>query len=174
MTYVICIVGRGRRSGKTSLIEGLTKTLSEDGFEVATVKNIHCSFDTPEKDTWRHLEAGASVTVATTPKNLIVIKKINNPTIDDVLKHIPINHDILFVEGFKKSSYPKILCTNDFTDAKNMIKETSNIIMVSGNIANKTNEIEQFKQKFPKIQVYTLKEITQVLRKILIKTKKQT
>ncbi|MBY8989059.1 MAG: molybdopterin-guanine dinucleotide biosynthesis protein B [Candidatus Lokiarchaeota archaeon] len=174
MTYVICVVGRGRRSGKTSLIEGLTKALTEDGFVVATVKNIHCSFDTPEKDTWKHLEAGASVTVATTPTNLIVIKKINNPTIDDVLKHIHNNHDILFVEGFKKSLYPKILCTNDFSDAKNMMKESSNIIMVSGNITNKKNEIEQFKQKFPEIQVYTLKEITQVLREILIKTKKQT
>ena len=55
-----------------------------------------------------------------------------------------------------------------------MMKESSNIIMVSGNITNKKNEIEQFKQKFPEIQVYTLKEITQVLREILIKTKKQT
>jgi molybdopterin-guanine dinucleotide biosynthesis protein B len=171
MTYVICVVGRGRRSGKTSLIEGLTKTLSDEGFEVATVKNIHHSFDTPEKDTWRHLEAGASVTVATTPTNLIVIKKINSPTIDDVLKHVPINHDILFVEGFKKSLYPKILCTNDFFDAKKMMKEVSNIIMVSGDIVNKTGDTEKFKVKFPEIQVYTLKEITQALREILIKTK---
>jgi molybdopterin-guanine dinucleotide biosynthesis protein MobB len=170
MTYVICVVGRGRRSGKTSLIEGLTKTLSDEGFEVATVKNTH-SFDTPEKDTWRHLEAGASVTFATTPTNLIIIKKLNSPTIDDVLKHVPIDHDILFVEGFKKSTYPKILCANDFSDATKMMKEVSKIIMVSGNIVNKTEEIEKFRLKFPEIQVYTLKQITQVLREILIKTK---
>ena len=166
MTYVICVVGRGRRSGKTSLIEGLTKKLSDEGFEVATVKNTH-TFDTPEKDTWRHLEAGASVTVATTPTNLIIIKKINNPIIDDVLKHVPITQDILFVEGFKKSLYPKILCTNDFSDAKKMIKEVSNIMMVSGNIVNKTLEINKFKLRFPEIPVYTLKEIAQVLREIL-------
>jgi molybdopterin-guanine dinucleotide biosynthesis protein MobB len=166
MTHVICVVGRGRRSGKTSLIELLTKTLSDEGFDVATVKNTH-SFDTPEKDTWRHLEAGASVTVATTPTNLIIIKKIKNPTIDDVLIHVPINHDILFVEGFKKSTYPKILCTNDFSDATKMMKEVSNIIMVSGNIVNKAEEIEKFKSKFPEIQVYTSTEVTKVLRELL-------
>ena len=55
-----------------------------------------------------------------------------------------------------------------------MMKEVANIIMVSGNIVNKTGDIKQFKLKFPEIQVYTLKEITQALREILIKTKKQT
>ena len=76
------------------------------------------------------------------------------------------------MEGFKKSLYPKILCTNDFIEAKKMMKDVSNIVMVSGRIVNKTEELKKFTLKFPDIQVYTRKEIAQVLKGILNKTKK--
>ena len=41
---------------------------------MATDKHIHVSFDTVEKDTWRHLVAGVAITVASTPTKVVTIR----------------------------------------------------------------------------------------------------
>ncbi len=62
---VIAVVG-GRKSGKTTLIEGLVRELSRLGYRVAVLKHIHhddFEFDVPGKDTWRAARAGAIAVV---------------------------------------------------------------------------------------------------------------
>jgi len=73
---VLNIIAFQRKSGKTLLIEYLTKKLSEKGYNICTLKHIsEGSFDSKEKDTWRHMKAGASTVIAVTKNELIRIKK---------------------------------------------------------------------------------------------------
>ena len=85
LPLIINIVGIGRASGKTSLVEFLTKRLRQRHYRVSTVKHISKAFDTVHKDTWRHLDAGALTVVAATPNELISIKKIQNPSLEATL-----------------------------------------------------------------------------------------
>jgi molybdopterin-guanine dinucleotide biosynthesis protein B len=168
MPLVICVVSRTRGRGKTSLIERLTKRFSSEGFKVATVKHISGSFDTAKKDTWRHLEAGAATTVASTLKEIVTITRTKNPPLEKALDAIHIKPELILVEGYKKSSYPKILCADTAEDAQAALKEISNILMVSGLISSNAIEKERFEAKFPKPPLYDFAEIVSALKDMLV------
>ncbi len=168
MPLVICVVSRTRGRGKTALIERLTKRFTSEGFKVATVKHISGSFDTAKKDTWRHLEAGASVTVASTPNEVIAIIRTKNPPLEKALDVIHIKPELILVEGYKKSSYPKILCADTAEDAQAALKESSNIVMVSGLISSNAREKKRFEAKFPKPPLYDFDEVVSALKDMLV------
>jgi molybdopterin-guanine dinucleotide biosynthesis protein MobB len=74
---IIAVVG-SRKSGKTTAVEALVNGLTKKGYKVATVKHIHgidFTIDTKGKDTWRHTEAGAFITLVVAPNELVFIKK---------------------------------------------------------------------------------------------------
>jgi len=65
-TTVIGVVG-GKKSGKTTTIEILTRGLTKRGYTVAVAKHIsetNFTLDTEGKDTWRFVQAGAKTVVA--------------------------------------------------------------------------------------------------------------
>jgi len=68
MPPVVSIVGRAK-SGKTTLLERLIGELTSRGYRVATIKHTPqgMSFDKPDKDSWRHLQAGSKATIACSP-----------------------------------------------------------------------------------------------------------
>lgn len=170
MPLTICVVSRTRRSGKTALIEQLTKRFTSEGFRVATVKHISGSFDTARKDTWRHLKAGAAITVASTSKEIVTIKRTANPPLKKALNAIYIEPDLILVEGYKKSTVPKILCTDTADDAAAALKEISNIVMVSGHIASRGREKEKFQMEFPETPVYNFEELVPALKERLVRS----
>ena len=89
MPFIINVVGIGRKSGKTSLIEVLVRGLSKRGYRVATVKHIsEGSFDTTDKDTWKHLHAGAIQVIAVSPNEIVSIRKLDEPTLNIAVKEI--------------------------------------------------------------------------------------
>ncbi|MFQ5758171.1 MAG: molybdopterin-guanine dinucleotide biosynthesis protein B [Candidatus Bathyarchaeia archaeon] len=167
MPLVICVVSRTKTRGKTALIERLTKRFTSEGFKVATVKHIRGSFDTAEKDTWRHLEAGAVITVAATPNEIVATTRAKKPPLEKTLDAIYSKPDLIFVEGYKKSSYPKILCADTAEEAQAALKEISNIVMVSGLISSSVEEKERFKAKFPDTLVYDFEEVAAALKEML-------
>lgn len=134
MPFIINIVGIGRKSGKTSLIEDLTRHLTEIGFRVWTMKHISTSFDTIGKDTWRHLRAGASTVMAITPNELISIQSIQDLSLDNVLKEIPEDVDLVIVEGFKGSNLPKIITVRNICDAERLLDQVKNVFAIAGSI----------------------------------------
>ncbi len=164
MPLILCIISLGREKGKTSLVEQLVKRFTEEGLKVATIKHIHSSFDTPEKDTWRHLEAGAALTVAATPRELITIQRSPNPTLEEALKTVYTDTHLILAEGYKESPAPKILCTDTAANAEKALKETSNIITVSGPIADNPEEVRKLKTKQPQIEVYNTEELATALK----------
>ncbi len=167
MSLVICVVSRTKAKGKTALIEQLIKRLTSEGFKVATIKHISNSFDAIKKDTWRHLEAGAAMTVASTKNEIVTITRTRNPPLEKALDAIYIQPDLILVEGYKKSSYPKILCADTAKDAQAALKEISNVVMVSGLIASKAGEKEELEKKFPDTPVYDFSGVFSALKEML-------
>jgi molybdopterin-guanine dinucleotide biosynthesis protein B len=168
MPLVVCVVSRTRGRGKTGLVERLAKRFNSEGFTVATVKHISGSFDTAKKDTWRHLEAGAVMTVASTSNEMVTITRTKNPTLKKALDAIYLKPDLIFVEGYKKSSYPKILCADTAEEAQAAAKEISNIVIVSGLIASNAEEKEKFEEEFVKNPVYDFEEVVSKLKEMMI------
>lgn len=111
------VVG-AKNSGKTTVIEGLVKYLIGEGYRVATIKHTSHShkFDKPGKDTYRHREAGASLTVAISKGETAIfaepdaldIKKIKSLTQQPI--------DIWLVEGDREADRPKILVTRQLKE----------------------------------------------------------
>jgi molybdopterin-guanine dinucleotide biosynthesis protein MobB len=107
---IVSIVGRSN-TGKTTLIEKMIRELTARGYRVATIKhNLHgFDIDHPGKDSWRHREAGARLTVLASPKKVAVIRDVDRDYgIDEIRDRYVEDVDIILVEGYKKNDFPKI------------------------------------------------------------------
>ncbi len=106
----ISIVGR-HNSGKTTLIEQLISELVERGFDVGSIKHhSHVGFDIdyPGKDSYRHRAAGATETVIASPDMLARVKTLDKEVeCSEIVRSMP-GHDIIVVEGYRKSGIPTI------------------------------------------------------------------
>lgn len=106
----LSIVGR-HNSGKTTLIEKLISELVERGHDVGSVKHhSHAGFDIdyPGKDSYRHRQAGASETVIAAPGQIARVKTTEGEVeCSDIVRSMP-GHDIVIVEGYRKSGLPTI------------------------------------------------------------------
>ena len=94
------------------IAEKLIAGLVSRGMDVATVKHAHHAFDadTPGKDSYRHRAAGArQVAVSSPARSVLFTENLSGPerSLADLLAAIA-PADIVIVEGFKKSSIPKI------------------------------------------------------------------
>jgi molybdopterin-guanine dinucleotide biosynthesis protein B len=110
MPPVISVVGRAK-SGKTTVLEKIIAELNVRGYSVATIKHTTHTVDVdrPGKDTWRHLHAGSKTTSIISANNIVLIKPVkDNTTPDDIIRLYGEDFDIILIEGFKQSAYPKI------------------------------------------------------------------
>jgi len=110
MPPIVSIVGKSK-SGKTTLMEGLIRELKSRGCRVGTIKHTPqgMAFDVPDKDSWRHIQAGSEVTAISSPDKVVLIKPITPVlTIDEIARLIGEDCDIILAEGFKQGSAPKI------------------------------------------------------------------
>lgn len=104
------IVGRSN-TGKTTLIEKLIPELRRRGHRVATIKhNIHgFAIDHEGKDSWRHKEAGARLTVVASPHSVAVIEDVDRDfELAELRDRYIRDVDIILSEGFKRNPHPKI------------------------------------------------------------------
>jgi len=114
MVYVpspaIAVVGR-HNSGKTTLVVQLISELVARGYDVGSVKHHHkqgFDIDIPGKDSYRQREAGASETVIACPGQVARIKTVEGELeCADIVSTMP-GHDIVIVEGYRKSGLPTI------------------------------------------------------------------
>lgn len=102
---VICGV---KNSGKTTLIEKLIPAISAQGITIATIKHDGHGFtpDTPGKDSYRFFRAGASASAIFDGEKFSISRRA---AVDEaVLAAMMPEAELIILEGFKDSSYPKI------------------------------------------------------------------
>ena len=110
MPPIVSIVGNSN-SGKTTLIEKLTAELKSRGYRVATIKHApqEMTFDEPDKDSWRHLQAGSEATAISSQDRIVLIKPVaSDITLDEIAQLFGEDYDIILTEGFKQGNAPKI------------------------------------------------------------------
>ncbi|MEM3565281.1 MAG: molybdopterin-guanine dinucleotide biosynthesis protein B [Candidatus Bathyarchaeia archaeon] len=150
---VMAVVGVSK-SGKTTTIEYLASRLTKEGYKVGSIKHIHhpdFSIDTEGTDTWRHMHAGAKVTVALAPKETTIIKKTDHipNNLDNIIKLLKDeNLDIIFIEGLhsltaKRKDIPKIITAKDDQDLMKTLEGTEPILAVTGVITSKKTKISK-------------------------------
>lgn len=110
MCPVVSIVGKSG-SGKTALTESLIAEFKKRGYRVATVKHSPggIEIDKPEKDSWKFAQAGSDAVVISSPDKLVLVKSVDHDSnIEEILRVIGSDFDLVLVEGFKKGKAPKI------------------------------------------------------------------
>lgn len=108
MRQIIAICGV-KNSGKTTLIEKLVASMSKEEKKVAVIKHDGHDFacDIPGTDSYRMTEAGAYGTAVYSKYRMFVHKVGTGEEERELFEMFP-EADIIFVEGLKDSSYPKI------------------------------------------------------------------
>jgi molybdopterin-guanine dinucleotide biosynthesis protein B len=108
----VAIVGASK-SGKTTVIEGLVDYLVRAGYRVGTVKHTAHShrFDTPGKDSYRHRQAGALLTIAVSDEEVALFAKPELMAFRQLQDMTDQQIDIWIIEGERRADRPKILVT---------------------------------------------------------------
>lgn len=106
---VLLAVSGVKNSGKTTLIEGILPKLKEAGYKAATVKHDGHDFecDIEGTDTYKHKKAGAFGTAIFSKNRFMVVKEQQNTSEEEIISYFN-EADIIILEGFKYSDYPKI------------------------------------------------------------------
>ena len=106
--YVLAISGV-KNSGKTTLITKLLPELKKRELRVAVIKHDGHDFepDVPGTDSWKYAKAGADGTCVFSAGKYMVIKYAPAPSVEELIAAFP-EADLILLEGFKYSEYPKI------------------------------------------------------------------
>ncbi len=120
-------------TGKTTLVAKLIKSLSDKGFKVATIKDIHNEnyhADTEGSNSWKHIQAGAVMTFARGLKDtaLIFPQRLSLKEMASFL-----TCDYLIIEGMREAPVPKILCAETIEQLQELMDPI--VFAVSGKIA---------------------------------------
>lgn len=109
MAAIVSIVGHSQ-SGKTTLIEKLIREMVSRGYNIATIKHTHHTVvpAQSEKDNWRHLQAGSAAAVLSSTDNVTLIKPMADASLDDIVRLLGEDYDLILAEGFKHDNAPKI------------------------------------------------------------------
>jgi molybdopterin-guanine dinucleotide biosynthesis protein MobB len=110
MIPVVSVVGKSN-SGKTTLIEKMVVELVRRGYRVATIKHNRHGFeiDHEGKDSWRHKQAGARMTLIASPQRVALVEDVERDfEIGELVDRYIRDVDIVLSEGFKQNPYPKI------------------------------------------------------------------
>jgi molybdopterin-guanine dinucleotide biosynthesis protein MobB len=139
---VVAVIGH-KKSGKTTVIEGIIRELKKEGYRVATAKHVTrriFSMDTEGKDTWRHSRAGANPVVSVSEAEIAVLDKNGEVkfSLDRMFEFTP-EIDVILLEGFsqlvlKNEQVGKILCVRDIKEYKVFKEKTVGKIIASCSI----------------------------------------
>ncbi|QHS21965.1 molybdopterin-guanine dinucleotide biosynthesis protein B [Virgibacillus sp. MSP4-1] len=109
MTKVIQVVGY-KNTGKTTMMEWFVNYFIQKGYRVGTIKHDGHEFemDHEDTDTWRHTKAGAHVTAISSRQKSAIVKQ-QPMSLEEMIQQMDQDVDLIFVEGFKKADFPKIV-----------------------------------------------------------------
>lgn len=109
MAHVVGFVGLSN-SGKTTLISKIIIVLRKKGLRVGVIKHdAHGHYKEIENtDSSRYMDSGATAVVLSGKAKVVRFETPQiEPSLDELVEGMP-ELDIVLVEGYKKSEYPKI------------------------------------------------------------------
>lgn len=130
---VIGIVG-WKNSGKTGLVVRLVSALTRCGLTISTLKRAHHQFelDRSGSDSFRHRAAGAQEVIISSQRRWAIMHENNGNEADLtelLVKLEPV--DLVIVEGFKKTSIPKIEVRHQGVAGMSIAATDSTVIAVA-------------------------------------------
>ncbi len=128
-------------TGKTTLVEKIVRSLVESGYSVATIKSSkHQPGPDHDSDTWRHKQAGASLTIFLGPgtDSTEFTERIGPDSLVKLSKF-----DFLIVEGMKSVNIPKFWCVGD-NEVADIPVNTKAIVSWSDNQVGPSLELPVF------------------------------
>jgi molybdopterin-guanine dinucleotide biosynthesis adapter protein len=134
MVPIVSIVGKSD-TGKTTLLEKVVKELSTRGYRIATIKHDAHSFeiDHQGKDSWRHKNAGACMTVISSPTKLALVADTNHDhSLAELRDRFIQGADLILSEGYKRESHPKIEVFRSELRRELLCTEDDNLIAIAG------------------------------------------
>ncbi|MEH7224862.1 molybdopterin-guanine dinucleotide biosynthesis protein B [Bacillus sp. JJ1566] len=123
-----------QNSGKTTLVEKIVKKGTDFGFQIATIKHHghQSSLDRlhQEKDSSRHIKAGASATIVEGGGSLQLEAKTSKWTLEKLIQlYAFFENDMILIEGYKMADYPKIVLIKKEEDIE-LLSSLTNIVCV--------------------------------------------
>lgn len=107
---MVSIVGRAK-TGKTTVVVKLISILKKRGIRTATIKHHPHDFDIDieGKDTYRHKEAGALLTIIASPRKIAMVRDVEEEmTVGQIVERYVDDVDLIIIEGYKREDLPKI------------------------------------------------------------------
>ncbi|CJF71739.1 Molybdopterin-guanine dinucleotide biosynthesis protein B [Streptococcus pneumoniae] len=142
---VLQVVGF-QNSGKTTLVEKLIKKAKQFDLRVGSIKH-HGHGGPPDssselKDSHRHYQAGADVASVAGDGTLQLTADVKDWSLKKQIDFYQFfSPDVIFVEGYKKESYPKAVLIRSEEDLV-LLSSLTNIICVISHIPLK-NEVQR-------------------------------
>ncbi len=105
---LILAISGVKNSGKTTLIQNIIPILKGHGLSVSTIKHDGHDFepDVPDTDTFKHRKSGADgVAIFSDNRFMICFEQQSDER--EIIGYFK-DFDVILLEGFKNSDYPKI------------------------------------------------------------------
>ncbi len=124
-------------TGKTTLLTQLIPLLKAQGLRVGLIKHSHhnIQIDQPGKDSFRLREAGASPVMLVSSHRRAIITEfpaVKEPVLDkELLAYDQSGLDLILVEGFKATQFPKIELHRQALDKPLLYPDDPDIIAVA-------------------------------------------
>lgn len=151
-----------KNSGKTTLILNLLRIFRERNITVSVIKHDGHDFipDVPDTDSYKIRCAGADGVAVFSDRRMMIIKKCSGISEKELIRAFP-DSDIIILEGFKYSEYPKI----EIVRRTNSDRPVCDPDYLLGIVTD--YERRELPQEYRRIPVYGLREIERLAEDLL-------
>ena len=152
-----------KNSGKTTLICRLLEIFKEKGLRVAVLKHDGHDFepDVPGTDTYRQLQAGAYGTVVFSKGKYMLVKQQPQITEKELLEFFS-EADLILLEGFKYSNYPKIEIVRKGNSAESVCNP-KRLMAIATNLDAEEREALSIPEDVPLFELDNAKSIAEFI-----------
>lgn len=152
-----------KNSGKTTLICRLLEIFKEKGLRVAVLNHDGHDFepDVPGTDTYRQLQAGAYGTVVFSKGKYMLVKQQPQITEKELLEFFP-EADLILLEGFKYSNYPKIEIVRKGNSAESVCNP-KRLMAIATNLDAEEREALSIPEDVPLFELDNAKSIAEFI-----------
>ena len=150
--------------GKTTLLKQLIPLLKRQGLSIGLIKHSHHDFeiDIPGKDSYELRKAGAEQVALVSAYRQVVIKerqKRQEPTLEDAVQQLDqTGLDLILVEGFRDTPFPKIELHRPSLGKRPLYPEDETIIAVA------TDDISVVRSDLPVLDLNNSMAIADFIR----------